>query len=107
MDRQGTKILSSELPLLRSSSDIAWGFWNRASWKNLKNIQKIMAITVINSETYTIIKRIMEKVETPPGQPVSSMALPWPGTTITLDGDEDGMALLGIVVTSPCSIPHG
>jgi hypothetical protein len=87
--------LPDELPLSRSSSDIAWGFWNRASSRNLKNIQKIMSITIINSDTEAIIKRVLEELDVPHGQPVLLVPPLWPGMTILLDGSENGMALLG------------
>lgn len=85
----------NELPLLRTSSDFAWAFWNRASIANIKNIQKIMSVDIVNDDTLAIIKRALQRWEPPQGQPRIDTPQLWPGTTFILTGDSEGLALLG------------
>jgi hypothetical protein len=89
-------VTSDQLPALRASSDIAWGFWNRGSAQDIKNIQKIMSLTVINDDTLAIIKKALKKWEPPEGQKKPTEVPPWPGITFVLDGDNEGLAILGI-----------
>ncbi|XP_014556661.1 hypothetical protein COCVIDRAFT_99137 [Bipolaris victoriae FI3] len=76
-----------EMPALRSSSDIAWGFWNRVSGYNLGGINAFISFEVVNEETGRIIDRAMKKNghdEVPP----------WPGVRFN-SGTEEYRALLG------------
>jgi hypothetical protein len=106
-DRIQNPITSLDLPWLRSSSDIAWGFWNRATVRKLqlKNIHYLMACDIVNEETLEIIKRALKKhkeLQPPsehPEDPDSDKGdgvKNWPGTTFILNGDDLGMALLGM-----------
>jgi hypothetical protein len=93
-----------ELPLLRSSSDIAWGLWNRGSNNmknpNVKNIQKIFSMNIVNEETKMIMIRALGSVKVPEGEPKIFQPPAWPGATFDLSsGEEDGVAgraLLGM-----------
>jgi hypothetical protein len=50
----------SQLPLLRSSSDIAWGMWNRVTTpQTIKNVKMFQSHDVVNEDTEIIIKRIV------------------------------------------------
>jgi len=48
-----------QLPALRSSSDIAWGLWNRHSQGSLSNINYFFSSQIVNRETLNIITRAM------------------------------------------------
>ena len=50
-----------------------------------------MAIEVINQEMDAIIQRALRRVDVP-----VEFVQAWPGTTFELNGDEEGLALLGI-----------
>jgi hypothetical protein len=57
-----------------------------------------MALNVANEETTAIIKCALKYLQ-PPGH-IGEPSIPsWPGMTFNLNGDEDGMALLGMLVT--------
>jgi hypothetical protein len=71
------------------TSDFAWGFWNRAKAGHLGDIRKTIVLDVINPETKAIIQRILNEMGIPGPRA-------WLGTTIALDGDEEGLALLGM-----------
>ncbi|EUC42083.1 hypothetical protein COCMIDRAFT_104432 [Bipolaris oryzae ATCC 44560] len=84
-----------EMPALRSSSDIGWGFWNRVSGHNLGGINAFFSFEVVNEDTGRIIEMAMEKSghdEVPP----------WPGVRFD-SGTEEYRALLG----SPNGIAAG
>ncbi|KAF2626279.1 hypothetical protein BU25DRAFT_471761 [Macroventuria anomochaeta] len=49
-----------ELPALRSSSDIAWGMWNRVASGSQK-LNYFMAVSVINPETQYIMKCALQQ----------------------------------------------
>ncbi|USP73066.1 uncharacterized protein yc1106_00340 [Curvularia clavata] len=76
-----------ELPALRSSSDIAWGFWNRVSDHNLGNVNGFMSICIVNEDTADIIDTALERrgYESLPA---------WPGIRFD-SGTEEYNALLG------------
>ncbi|KAH7413607.1 hypothetical protein DE146DRAFT_749811 [Phaeosphaeria sp. MPI-PUGE-AT-0046c] len=87
---------AEELPLLSASSDYAWGFWNQANpVVGATNIQKIMSLDIINSETLVWIDRALRSIEQPHGQPKITKPQVWPGTTFILNGDSEALALLG------------
>jgi hypothetical protein len=51
-----------ELPKIRSSSDLAWGMWNRADvpHHDIKNIKYFVAVNIINPATaYNIIPKAL------------------------------------------------
>jgi hypothetical protein len=87
----------SQLPLLRSSSDLAWGMWNRVTTpKNIKNIKMFQSHDIMNDETETIIKRI---VTTQFGLKTPKM---WPGHSFEVTSEpgreaetEAALALIG------------
>ncbi|KAF1915787.1 hypothetical protein BDU57DRAFT_450258 [Ampelomyces quisqualis] len=86
-----------DLPAIRSSSDIAWGLWNRAVNGENMNVQKItkfMSLTVTNDETEEIIYEALGRWKPPPGQPRLEDPVAWPGTTFDTTSEE-GQALLG------------
>ncbi|KAH7071431.1 hypothetical protein BKA63DRAFT_605467 [Paraphoma chrysanthemicola] len=84
-----------ELPPLRATSDIAWGFWNRASTEDITNINLIISTTIINDDTNNIIDRALKGWVPPKGHKKVTEVPPWPGVTFNLNGDNEGMALLG------------
>ncbi|CAG5159510.1 uncharacterized protein ALTATR162_LOCUS5616 [Alternaria atra] len=75
----------NELPALKSSSDIAWGMWERMSPGNLGNINYIFSHSIVNKETQAIILRALD------GQPLA----PWPGTEFVAGEASEYWALLG------------
>jgi hypothetical protein len=92
----GRQPLTSELPALRSSSDIIWSFWNRGAAGNLHNINKIMSLDMMNDDTLTIANRAINNWVPPEGQPKVTQVQPWPGTTFLVHADDDNaLALLG------------
>lgn len=82
------------LPGIRSSSDVAWGLWNRACnalGKDIKNIKKFMSLTITNDETSEVIYEALRRVKPTPLEDPAQ----WPGTTWDTTSEE-GQALLGI-----------
>jgi hypothetical protein len=68
---------------------------------NLQNIKYLMSLDVVNDETLAIIERALKyrkESEHPEQDPDDDDpdVQPWPGTTFVLNGDSEGMALLGI-----------
>ena len=86
-----------QLPALRSSSDIAWGFWNRVNWGRLGNIWAFMSMMVVNADTVRIIDQVLEmrNADLPFDQQIHRVQ-PWPGATFDVDQVE-GQALLGML----------
>lgn len=88
---------SDQLPALRSSSDIAWGFYNRMNWGRLENIRAFMSMMVINVDTVRIIDQVLKMHNE--GLPEEAQRVhsvqPWPGTTFDVN-DVGGQALLGM-----------
>jgi hypothetical protein len=82
----------AELPKIRASSDLAWGFWNRVQGQDLKHITMFMAFSIVNDDTASvIIPRALEAVGVDEVQP-------WPGTDIIVghEGQEEAaLALIG------------
>lgn len=79
-----------ELPGLRASSDIVWGFWNRAAAGKLANLKYIMSFTIVNLDTETLIEQILRNK--------GLGALPtWPGLVYKVGDelDKTGTVLLG------------
>lgn len=69
----------SDLPALRSSSDLAWGFWNRiAGPGNVQSIKYFLSTSVVNAENEKVI--IPRVLETMSGFSRSPRA--WPGTEV-------------------------
>ncbi|OAL46996.1 hypothetical protein IQ07DRAFT_479568, partial [Pyrenochaeta sp. DS3sAY3a] len=79
-----------QLPALRSSSDIAWGFWNRVSAGNLGNIHKFMSMHIVNRETQSLILRSVARA----GITDLNNIPVWPGLTFNVQ-TEEFYALLG------------
>ncbi|KAI4936586.1 hypothetical protein J4E85_001916 [Alternaria conjuncta] len=73
-----------EMPALKSSSDIAWGLWNRHCKESLSNINYFFTVAVANPETRKIISRAMGQNAVPNA----------PGYTFRA-GNENFIALLG------------
>jgi hypothetical protein len=74
-----------QLPLLRSSSDIAWALWNRVAGPNVRNIKYFMALTVVNVQTKTIVvPRALKAMGVADGVPKN-----WPGTGFKVNSDND------------------
>lgn len=85
-----------ELPALRTTSDMAWGFHNRVNFGNLGNVRALMSCMITNGETDQIIEQVLEKYNANlrPGQSMVWGVPPWPGLTFSTN-DEEGQALLG------------
>ncbi|KAF9699865.1 hypothetical protein EKO04_002094 [Ascochyta lentis] len=77
----------SALPKLRSSSDLAFGMWNRVPSLNGQKIVKFMSVNIVNEDAEEIIKHALQMVDVDEVQP-------WPGTDFDMTGDA-GKALLG------------
>jgi hypothetical protein len=78
-----------ELPHIRSFSDIAWAYWNRAAVDDLKNIKYFLVTMIINTETNQHVKRALQGLNPPKDE-----ANGWPGAKFDVDSDA-GKALLG------------
>ncbi|KAJ4367105.1 Mitochondrial import inner membrane translocase subunit tim8 [Neocucurbitaria cava] len=88
--------LPEELPAIRSVSDIAWAFWNRAhqdttttSNSNIQDIKYFFVTMIINPETNRHIRRALSSLSPP-----KDTADGWPGTEFDMQS-EAGKALLG------------
>ncbi|KAH6625587.1 hypothetical protein C7974DRAFT_313491 [Boeremia exigua] len=87
-----------ELPHIRSSSDVTWAFWNRATaGGDITNIKYFFNCLIVNPETQDLIRQAHEKMTPPRSAPGM-----WPGTEFSMDS-EQGLALLG----SPLGRSHG
>ncbi|KAF1932409.1 uncharacterized protein M421DRAFT_403266 [Didymella exigua CBS 183.55] len=75
------------LPKLRSSSDLAFGLWNRVPAPNGQKIEKFMSVNIVNEDADEIIKRALKKVNVDEVEG-------WPGTDFDTTTDA-GKALLG------------
>lgn len=86
----------SELPALRASSDIVWGFHSRVNWGRFGNVRAFLSTMITNTETEDIIEQILEdyNAELPEGREEIDAVPPWPGMTFDTD-DVAGQALLG------------
>lgn len=78
-----------ELPHIRSFSDIAWAYWNRAAVDDLKNIKYFLVTMIINTETNQHVKQALQNLDPPKNE-----ANGWPGAEFDMDNDA-GKALLG------------
>ncbi|RAQ99818.1 vacuolar amino acid transporter 1 [Stemphylium lycopersici] len=84
---------TEELPAIRSVSDIAWAFWNRAHPSGgLENIKYLFVAMIINKEANQHVKRALSTLS-PPREDVDG----WPGHDFGMDTDA-GKALLGCPV---------
>lgn len=83
------KPASHELPQIRSISDVAWGFWNRAAAGNLANIKYLMVAMIMNEDTRSIIRQAHETLE-----PKRSEIAVWPGYDFAMNTPA-GQAILG------------
>ena len=86
---------AADLPHLRSSSDIAWGMWNRvAGASHLQDIKYFLAASVMNKESEPIIiPRALKAVGVADGIPKQ-----WPGTDVIVGADgEEGKAALALI----------
>jgi hypothetical protein len=83
--------LAEELPHIRSVSDIAWAFWNRAhvSSESVQDIRYLFVTMIINPETNRHVKRALSSLD-PPREEADG----WPGHDFGMD-TEAGKALLG------------
>ena len=80
---------ADELPYIRTVSDIAWAFWNRAATANIQNIRYFFVTMIINPETNRHIRRALKTLD-PPREEVEG----WPGVDFDMES-EAGRALLG------------
>ncbi|KAI5372642.1 hypothetical protein J4E82_008646 [Alternaria postmessia] len=85
--RKGDPVPSDELPALRASSDLAWGFWNRVRRDKLAEIHGFVSMLITNGETRRIIDRILREQE------LDRVPL-WPGIDVKINTPQY-MALLG------------
>lgn len=85
----GKKPLTEELPKIRSTSDIAWGLWNRVAPENLKEIKYLMVTLIMNRDTCDLIRAAYATLNSP-----QSETKVWPGTDFNMD-TPGGQALLG------------
>jgi hypothetical protein len=82
------KPASDELPQIRSISDVAWGFWNRAG--NVQGIKYLMVAMVMNEDTRNIIRQAHESLT-----PKRSETATWPGFDFATHTPA-GQAILGM-----------
>jgi hypothetical protein len=96
----GSKPSPHELPALRSSSDLAWAFWERAATTTtIKNLKYFISCQIVNHDTSLLLERALQALDVDEVQG-------WPGTDLNLgfgpdkgDEIEAGLALLGTVYT--------
>jgi len=60
---EDTKPDSTALPKLRSSSDLAFGLWNRVPAPDGEKIEKFMSVNIVNEDAEEIVKHALGKVE--------------------------------------------
>lgn len=89
-----TKPDSAALPKLRSSSDLAFGLWNRVPALNGQKIEKFMSVNIVNEDAEEIIKRALAEVDADEVQG-------WPGIDFDMKTD-GGKALLGKLESCGC-----
>lgn len=82
------------LPALASSSDHAWGFWNRANAGNLGGIRKLFACMITNEITLALIDEALRTYPLGPGEVRPRGVEKWPGTTFPMRYDA-AQTLLG------------
>lgn len=88
---------SDDLPKLRASSDVAWGFWNRQAAGNLRNVKMIMAMTINNDETQeVIIPRALRAVNDDDEE-----VKEWPGTDFDVGNEEHEQAAQALIGMKP------
>jgi hypothetical protein len=80
---------ADELPHIRSFSDVAWAFWNRAASSNIQNIKYLFVNIVMNDETNRLIEFAHRSLNPPRSAPPG-----WPGIEFSMDS-EGGQAILG------------
>jgi hypothetical protein len=80
---------ADELPHIRTVSDIAWAFWNRAAAGNIQDIKYFFVTMIINPETNRHIRRALKTLN-PPKEEVDG----WPGVDFDMESVA-GQALLG------------
>ncbi|KAF1849711.1 uncharacterized protein K460DRAFT_257900, partial [Cucurbitaria berberidis CBS 394.84] len=80
---------TNELPHIRSTSDIAWGLWNRVAPGNVKEIKYLIVAQIMNTGTRDLIRAAYETL-TPP----QSETRVWPGIDFNMD-TSGGQAILG------------
>ncbi|XPS70486.1 Mitochondrial import inner membrane translocase subunit tim8 [Ascochyta lentis] len=89
----GVKPTPDQLPHIRSVSDLAWAFWNRAvgatPGARVQGIKYFFVAMIINAETNRIVRRALLGLE-PPREEVGA----WPGHEFAMES-EAGRALLG------------
>ncbi|KAH7084615.1 hypothetical protein BKA63DRAFT_528584 [Paraphoma chrysanthemicola] len=83
------KPLSSEMPHIRSISDVAWGVWHRATGGKVKDIKYLMVANILNKDTKKIVRSAHETLT-----PKRSEVAVWPGFDFATDTPA-GKALLG------------
>ena len=91
--RWNTEDISSiDMALIRSSSDIAWCFWNRAQKDpgngGIRHFKYFIIANLVNSETQRLVQRAVASLGKK--QPDD-----WPGNDFST-GTEEGQALLGL-----------
>lgn len=86
------KPATSELPQIRSISDIAWAAWNRAGASNIKDIKYLVVTQVMNPSTRDVIRGAYGTLSPP-----QSETKVWPGIEFSMDS-VGGQAILGTPV---------
>ncbi|KAJ4382935.1 Mitochondrial import inner membrane translocase subunit tim8 [Didymella sp. IMI 355093] len=84
---EDTNLDPSALPKLRSSSDLAFGLWNRVAAPNGQKIEKFLSINIVNEDAEEIIRRALETFDV-------DDVHGWPRTDFDTTTDA-GKALLG------------
>ena len=85
------------LPALASSSDHAWGFWDRANAGNLGGVKKIFSCMITNEITLALINEALRTYPLGPGEGRPRGVEKWPGTTFPMWYDA-AQALLGVLL---------
>tara|TARA_R110002003_G_scaffold72_10_gene6771 strand:+ start:9600 stop:9962 length:363 start_codon:yes stop_codon:yes gene_type:complete len=80
---------SSEMPHIRSISDVAWGVRHRATGGKVEDIKYLMVANILNDDTKRIIRTAHETLT-----PKRSEVAVWPGFDFATDTPA-GKALLG------------
>lgn len=82
------------LPKLRSSSDLAFGLWNRVPAPDGQKIEMFMSVNIVNEDAEEIIKRALDTID-------ADEVRGWPGVDFDMATDA-GKALLGNLHIHEC-----
>jgi len=87
----------SELPALRSASDLAWGLWNCVNDQiGIKHVNAIWSIEITNPDTSRIIN-LAHQTYKPGGRTPPGKTMVWPGVWFDMASTE-GQAILGTLL---------